>query len=43
MHVLAANIWHAWIAYPLMAATVTSAIGLVAGYVSKVIRPKYPK
>jgi hypothetical protein len=43
MHVLAAKLWHAWVAYPLMAAAVGSAIALAAGYISKVIRPKYPK
>lgn len=40
---LAVKIWHAWIAYPLMAAALAAAVGLVGGYVSKVIRPKYPK
>jgi hypothetical protein len=44
MHSLAtAKLWHAWVAYPLMAAAVAAAIGLAGGYIKKVIRPKYPK
>jgi hypothetical protein len=40
---LAAKVWHAWVAYPLMLAAVGACVGLVGGYVKKVIRPKYPK
>lgn len=40
---LAAKVWHAWVAFPLMAVAVLSAVGLAGGYVKKVIRPKYPK
>lgn len=40
---LAAKVWHAWIAYPLLAATVLAGVGLIAGYVRKVVRPRYPK
>lgn len=44
MHALAAaRIWHAWIAFPLVAASVGAAVALGVGYVRKVIRPKYPR
>lgn len=40
---LATKLWHAWIAFPLMAAAVGVTVALVGGYVKKVIRPKYPR
>jgi hypothetical protein len=43
MLLLAAKQWHAWVAFPLMALGIVSAIGLTAGYIKKVIRPKYPR
>jgi len=43
MHLLAVRQWHAWIAFPLLAASVGAAVALGAGYVRKVIRPKYPR
>jgi len=39
----AARQWHAWIAFPLVAGAVGAAVALTAGYVRKVIRPKYPR
>lgn len=40
---LAVRLWHAWIAFPLMAGAVGAAIALTGGYIKKVIRPKYPR
>jgi hypothetical protein len=43
MLLLAAKQWHAWVAFPLMAGAVLVTVGLVGGYIRKVIRPKYPR
>jgi hypothetical protein len=43
MFLLAAKQWHAWVAFPLMAAAVGAAVALGGGYIKKVIRPKYPR
>ena len=43
MLLLAAKQWHAWVAFPLVAAAVLATIGLGGGYIRKVIRPKYPR
>lgn len=43
MFLLAAKQWHAWVAFPLMAGAVLGTVGLVGGYIRKVIRPKYPR
>ena len=43
MLLLAAKQWHAWVAFPLMAGAVGVTIALGAGYIRKVIRPKYPR
>ena len=43
MLLLAAKQWHAWIAFPLIAAGVGAIVGLGGGYIRKVIRPKYPR
>ena len=40
---LAAKQWHAWIAFPLMAAAAGATVALAGGYIKKVIRPKYPR
>jgi hypothetical protein len=40
---LAVRLWHAWIAFPLMAGAVGVTIALVGGYIKKVVRPKYPR
>jgi hypothetical protein len=40
---LAAKIWHAWVAFPLIAGGVIATVALAGGYVRKVIRPKYPR
>jgi hypothetical protein len=43
MFLLAAKQWHAWIAFPLIAAGIGSVFALGAGYIRKVVRPKYPR
>ena len=40
---LAAKVWHYWIAVPLVALAVLSIIAAVAGYLVKVQAPKYPR
>ena len=41
--VLAAEVWHYWIAVPLAAVAVLAVIATVAGYLKKVQSVKYPK
>lgn len=41
--IAAAKLWHTWTAYPLMAAAIAVTVGLIGGYIKKVIRPKYPR
>lgn len=43
MELLGAQVWHYWLAVPLTVATVATVAKLVAGYVQKVIAPRYPK
>lgn len=43
MLLLAAKQWHAWVAFPLMAAAIGATVALGGGYIKKVIRPKYPR
>ncbi|MBA3281076.1 MAG: hypothetical protein H0U29_02495 [Acidimicrobiia bacterium] len=38
----AAQVWHFWIAVPLMAGAVFFGVAMVVGYLNKVVRPKYP-
>lgn len=40
--VFAAQVWHFWIAVPLMAGVVFFVISLIVGYLNKVVRPKHP-
>lgn len=40
---LAAKVWHYWIAVPLAAGAVLASLSLVGGYVRKVQSVKYPK
>jgi len=37
-----ANIWHWWIGVVLTFVAVIAAIGLLAGYLRKVVAPQYP-
>ena len=39
---LAANIWHWWIGLVLVLVAVIAAVGLVAGYLRKVVAPQHP-
>ncbi len=43
MTALAAQVWHYWLAVPLTIGTVLTVLALVAGYVAKVVAPRYPK
>ena len=42
MHVFAAPEWHFWIAVVLTPAAVLTVLAVVAGYVVKVVAPRYP-
>jgi hypothetical protein len=37
-----AQVWHFWIAVPLIAGAVLFGLATVVGYLVKVVRPKYP-
>jgi hypothetical protein len=37
-----ANIWHWWIGVVLSFVAIFAAIGLIVGYVRKVVAPQYP-
>lgn len=39
---LLAQIWHFWIALPLVAGAVLFVVATIVGYLMKVVRPKYP-
>jgi hypothetical protein len=39
---LAAEVWHYWIAVPLVAGGIALVLALVVGYIVKVVAPKYP-
>ena len=41
--VLAAKVWHYWIAVPLAAGAVLAVVATVAGYLKKVQSIKYPR
>ena len=43
MFVLAGEVWHYWIAVPLIAGGLALLIALVVGYVVKVVAPRYPR
>ena len=43
MNALAAQVWHYWLAVPLAIVTVLTVAKLVAGYIQKVVAPRYPK
>jgi hypothetical protein len=38
----AAQVWHYWIAIPLVIGAVVFGIATLVGYLTKVVRPKYP-
>ena len=35
-------VWHFWIAVPLVLGAVLFGISLIVGYLTKVVKPKYP-
>jgi uncharacterized membrane protein len=39
---LAAKVWHFWIAPAVVALTVLAVIATIIGYLRKVVAPKYP-
>lgn len=41
--VLAAYVWHYWIAVPLAAVAVLAVVAIVAGYLRKVTSIRYPR
>gem|GEM_PF-58718 len=43
MNALAAQVWHFWLAVPLAIGTVLGVVQLIAGYIMKVVAPRYPK
>jgi hypothetical protein len=43
MTALAAQVWHYWLAVPLLAGGVLTSLGVIAGYVVKVVAPRHPK
>jgi hypothetical protein len=42
MLILAAKVWHYWIAVPLVAGTVLATVMTIVGYLKKVQSPRYP-
>lgn len=42
MLVLAAKVWHYWIAVPIAVLVIVAGLATAVGYVVKVVRPKYP-
>jgi len=36
------RVWHFWIAVPLVAGAVGFGVATVVGYLTKVVKPKYP-
>ena len=43
MSPLLAVVWHFWIAVALVVPSILVVLGVVAGYVYKVVMPRYPK
>lgn len=40
---LLAVVWHFWIAVALVVPAILAILGIIAGYVYKVVMPRYPK
>ena len=36
------RVWHFWIAVPLVAGAILFGVALIVGYLTKVVKPKYP-
>lgn len=43
MNVIAAVVWHWWIALALVLGTVPLVIATIVGYIAKVVAPRYQK
>jgi hypothetical protein len=43
MFVLGARVWHYWIAVVLLFPAILLVVGVVVGYLMKVVRPRYPQ
>jgi len=43
MSLLAAPVWHFWIAVPLTIGAVGMTIGMAVGYFKKFVLPRYPR
>ena len=43
LNALAAQVWHFWLAVPLAVGAVLGVLQLIAGYIMKVVAPRYPK
>ncbi len=39
---LAAKVWHYWLAVPIVVLVIVVMIATLVGYLNKVVRPKYP-
>jgi hypothetical protein len=39
----AGEVWHYWIAVPLIASGILLVIALVVGYIVRVVAPRYPR
>jgi hypothetical protein len=38
----AGQVWHYWIAVPLVVGAILLIVATIVGYLTKVVRPKYP-
>jgi len=43
MDALAAQVWHFWLALPIVIGTFAIGAAVIVGYLVKVVRPKYPR
>jgi hypothetical protein len=43
MEILLAKVWTFWISVALVASAILLVIGVIAGYLYKVVMPRYPK
>lgn len=43
MDALAAQVWHFWLALPIVIGTIGIGVAVLVGYFVKVVRPRYPR
>ena len=43
MNALAAQVWHFWLAVPLVLGAILTVFAIIAGYIAKVVAPRFPK